>query len=323
MTHGAVIRHPTEFGKVRRTYASVSSVWGTSDRDGVRGSFDDGDLRSHPPRRIRSSHDKYTTRRAWLWKELAGVGVPLLLPLGAAEAAREGPVGIPVCPLPPPLDSDDVVYPEAFLGQWTCRRKIFGVKGDKVQAELAWRALGGGGGFGGDPEEDGTVWYETEIYETRFLPIFADSARGAVSDQRTELYSRLVRRGRDVAVVWDAMSPNTISYEIEKRAIGRVDHTVLQRGVDTGAGRTFFAVDELVLISSGRKNINKSTSGVSVVPFEPQIVRVMKRYLFSDDARQLEAFEIVQSYRVRNGIFLIEKPTSTSRSRIQLVKIVE
>jgi len=321
----------------------------SSNRNGDR---NDEDERLHrPPRQITVRNPTRRTHLQRYWATTAATLLPISANAIPENTEKAVPRQAPTARNPTPLPStSDAVYPRTFVGRWECRRVITAIKGDRTQAELTWRALGGGGGLGADDDNDsnGTSGHgvfserdRTDVFDTNFLPTRGGSTAegdGAVPDRGFELTSRLSQRGsgRDAAVVhWDALSPDTIRYEIGTRAIGGIDITVLQRTVTTdittdrnGGTNGSVSFDELVRIVSDRGNGNRRASAsagiVSVVPFRPRVVRIRRRYRFSDDYqgnRRLEGFETVETYRMRNGVALMDgEVMSTTESRIRFAK---
>lgn len=107
-------------------------------------------------------------RRCVLATAAAAVSTPFYCPCSAADASNEH------SKLCRPLR-----FPYSWTGIWHVRRILISITGDVVQAESAWRALGGVGDcFLGREEE----------YSIRLLRIVEEEA--AVSDKSFEICSR-------------------------------------------------------------------------------------------------------------------------------------
>jgi len=262
--------------------------------------------------------------------------------------------------------------------KWEIRRVVTRIEGEYDQADLTWRALGGAGGFGAGTDDDDTTnendakirmirkgW--EEVYETTFLPSppFTtrydasgpsgnnDGGDDVVIDRGFELKSRLLarnegnNRGAMVDVRWDRLHPNTIRYEVGKRAIGGVELTILERTTKTtttterkmtkrNKQRRVFEISEMVRVRSDRDGSKRSSSSsitpsstnnksgsskggsglVAVVPFQPRIARITTRYQIptdNDDTNSkqsrtsIEGIEVIETYRVVCGVALLEK----------------
>lgn len=181
------------------------------------------------------------------------------------------------------------------------------VEGDKGQAELAGRLLGGG-------EDKG----EVEDFETRFVlppPGVANTysydgeeRRGVVLDRGFEIESRSSKSKSASSASWDASAPDQLAYE---RNGSRIEITVVKRRSDPPDGRGF-GFDELYRISS-------PAGGIFGDQKVTRAVRVQRKYrrAFGDDGeRRIEGLEIRKTYRVLDGIAGLEMPTSTTKSQI-------
>lgn len=252
--------------------------------------------------------------------------------------SSKGTADFNVCS-PPPMILTDIIYPNTFLGRWKCQRVRTRVKGDRLQAELAWKVLGGGGGFGGEQGDDessngkGSSMFSERNKKEAFDTAFFSTRDGdVILDRGFDFESRLLQQPevlkRNVTVHWEAQFPNTLEYEFEKRAIGGIDLTVVQRNIDTPAHNSeCFGFNEMIRIRSTRSNNNKRTSNnnggiFSVVPVQQSVVQIERRYRILDDGpenRVMEGLEVLKTYLVLdNGIVRTDVPTSTTRSRIRL-----
>jgi hypothetical protein len=200
----------------------------------------------------------------------------------------------------------DVIYPKSMEGIWTCRRVVTSIDGDKGQAELAWRNLGGKG-----------TMSDVESFQTRYIlpPIQlnvqnqyefqGETFSGVVLDRGYELTSRT---GHEVT--WNIAHPDKIIYD---RGDSPVEIVVVQRQIELPSERGF-GFNELYRITS-------SAGGIFGDNPVQRAVRVQRRYIRAMDEfgnRILEGLEIQKTYRVLDGIAGVEMPTSTTKSSIQL-----
>lgn len=200
----------------------------------------------------------------------------------------------------------DVIYPKSMEGIWTCRRVVTSIDGDKGQAELAWRNLGGMGTIG-----------EVESFQTRYIlppgelnvqndyEFQGEVFSGVVLDRGYELTSRTRSE-----VTWNIATPDKIVYDKDDSP---VEIVVVQRQIELPSERGF-GFNELYRITS-------SAGGIFGDNPVQRAVRVQRRYIRAMDEfgnRIVEGLEIQKTYRVLDGIAGVEMPTSTTKSSIQL-----
>lgn len=200
----------------------------------------------------------------------------------------------------------DVIYPKSMEGIWTCRRVVTSIDGDKGQAELAWRNLGGMGTIG-----------EVESFQTRYIlppgelnvqndyEFQGEVFSGVVLDRGYELTSRTRSE-----VTWNTATPDKIVYDKDDSP---VEIVVVQRQIELPSERGF-GFNELYRITS-------SAGGIFGDNPVQRAVRVQRRYIRAMDEfgnRIVEGLEIQKTYRVLDGIAGVEMPTSTTKSSIQL-----
>lgn len=243
---------------------------------------------------------------------VGGVGPPLLEGVGADRRRRSTPVRVEgigggldlrnVTPL-----GSDVVWPASTTtGTWECRRRATSVEGDRGQAEVAWRALGGAGAFATKEEERYDVVFTSSSPFARYVGADGTEVAGAVADRAFETNAR--RRGR--GAVWDLARPDVLSY-VEDDGATTTTLTVMRRRVEPPSDRGFGS-DELYRVDTTR------SGGVR------RAVRVRRRFRRAYDAegrRTLEGIEIVNTYRVLDDIAGIEMPTSTTKSELLLTAV--
>jgi hypothetical protein len=84
----------------------------------------------------------------------------------------------------PVLSKPDVPFPLSMQDVWTCQRVVMAVEGDSFQAQMAWRALGGGGKL--------LLQTPEALYSTRFVPstLTEENDASVVMDRGFEMTSR-------------------------------------------------------------------------------------------------------------------------------------
>lgn len=221
---------------------------------------------------------------------------------------------------PPALKFPDVIYPASISGLWRVQRAVTSVEGDKGQAEVAFRCLGGAGGYaGGDSSSDSDAaavlaGKKSDVYQTRFIDapssqtegytysFDGETIRGVICDRGFEISSRTNRDG----VLWDpTLDPNKLSY-------GPVILAVIQRTVEPPTEQGFGS-NELIRASTPLGGL---TPGIV-----DRAIRVKRRYRRNFDEsgnRIVEGLEIVTTYRVLDGIAGVEMPTSTTKSMLRM-----
>lgn len=146
------------------------------------------------------------------------------------------------------IKGTDVIYPKSMEGMWTCRRVVTSIDGDKGQAELAWRNLGGRGTIS-----------DVETFQTRFvLPpsefniqnqyeFQSDMYAGVILDRGYELTSRT-----GYEATWNIANPDKINYNSKGDSL--VDIVVVQRQIELPSERGF-GFNELYRITSSAGGI--------------------------------------------------------------------
>lgn len=200
----------------------------------------------------------------------------------------------------------DVIYPKSMEGIWTCRRVVTSIDGDKGQAELAWRNLGGMGTIG-----------EVESFQTRYILPPGELNVQNDYEFQGEVFSGVVLfRGYELTsrtrseVTWNIATPDKIVYDKDDSP---VEIVVVQRQIELPSERGF-GFNELYRITS-------SAGGIFGDNPVQRAVRVQRRYIRAMDEfgnRIVEGLEIQKTYRVLDGIAGVEMPTSTTKSSIQL-----
>lgn len=219
---------------------------------------------------------------------------------------------------PPPLKYSDEIFPSSVAGEWHVRRAVTSVEVDRGQAELAWRVLGGGGGFGSSADADAFAGKRSETYRTKFVvatngpgcayEFDGKTLTGIVCDRGYETSSRLNQRREEPLVAsWEISNPNRVAY-------GPVVLDVVQRStaeineMGFGSNELFRATTPLGGLTPGK-----------VV----RAVRVRRKFRRSFDPegnRVIEGLEIVNTYRVLDGIAGVEMTTSTTKSVLRLTQ---
>lgn len=272
------------------------------------------------------------SRRAWLAAGGPVVSVPLplllLLPGGGTALASSPPPRVEemggafdLRSPSPALRFPDALYPASAEGTWEVRRAVTAVEGDRGQAEIAWRCLGGGGGYGSTSGAEAFAGRASEAYSTRLIRPPSGDRRGysyefegrtltaTVADRGYEMESRLgqVATNRKVEVEWRAEEPDRLGYGPVALAV--VQRTVEPIGVGFGSSELYRATTPLGGLAPG--------AGLD------RAVRVRRRFrraFEADGTRVLEGLEIVTTYRVLDGIAGVEMPTSTTKSVLRLTQ---
>ena len=208
----------------------------------------------------------------------------------------------------------DVAYPPSLNGSWVCTRRVTSVEGDALQAEGAWRLLGG----------DGNIRKE-EVYEVRYIEQPAGGALAITGIDGNRYYGVVLDRGREMdartrgsAVAWDVSQPDLLRYE---RALGgrgsAAELKVVQRSVELPSDKGWGS-NELLRITT--------TAGAAFASFDIlYAARVQRRFRRANDQttgeRVVEGLEVVKTYRVLDGVAGVEMPTSTTKSILRLMRL--
>ncbi|KAL3924161.1 MAG: hypothetical protein SGARI_006088, partial [Bacillariaceae sp.] len=153
-------------------------------------------------------------------------------------------------------------------GLWSCNRVVTQVEGDSFQAELAFKALGGGTTLKAN---------QAESFQTRYIKSSLLGDAAVVVDRGFEMESRT----KSSNVSWRVEEPDTLQYDKFRIA-------VVQRKVEVPSDQGF-GFNELYRIDDGLVS---------------RAVQVKRRYRRAfDDAgnRVVEGLEIMKTFRVLDG----------------------
>ena len=218
----------------------------------------------------------------------------------------------------------DALYPPSLLGLWRCERVVTSVEGDALQAEGAWRLLGGDGEFrrpeayllryvpqpGAEIGPDGKM-----VGPSSLSPITGTDGRryfGVVLDRGFEADTR----AHGASVAWDARAPNALKYERNSGGRGSAaELKVLQRSVEEPSDKGWGS-NELVRITTSAGSV----LGGFDVTYAARVQRRWRRGTTESGQRLVEGLEIVKTYRVLDGIAGVEYPTSTTKSALRLTR---
>ena len=258
-------------------------------------------------------------------QHVPGVALAATLPPGF-EAARVEGIGGGADILSERPTVPDMVYPPLMNGSWTCRRIVNSIEGDLLQAEGAWRLLGGSGDF-----------RQPESYIMRFLDVRTigstqyvtglDGQRyyGVVLDRGRELNSRM----RGATVTWGATEPNALSYQRnEGGRRGAADLAVIQRSIEVDGAASMgqgWGSNELVRITTRASPLGDGALGLGAfeVNYATRVQRRWRRSTTDLGEPCIEGLEIMKTYRVLDGVAGVEIPTSTTKSILRLTRLRE
>eukprot|EP00555_Chaetoceros_dichaeta_P012762 CAMPEP_0198257086 /NCGR_PEP_ID=MMETSP1447-20131203/6844_1 /TAXON_ID=420782 /ORGANISM="Chaetoceros dichaeta, Strain CCMP1751" /LENGTH=352 /DNA_ID=CAMNT_0043943893 /DNA_START=232 /DNA_END=1290 /DNA_ORIENTATION=+ len=245
---------------------------------------------------------------------------------------------------PPPLKAVDAIYPSSLLGLWQCQRVVVLVEGDKDQARLAWKVLGGGDASVSD---DVFAKQKIERFYTKFidpptLPTRSTSdtgtttknpygyeyqgqtLTGVVVDRVFEMESRLNEKIPQEQPTPGNTNKNTgqlinggggdstaFKYETVKGAI--VELVVVDRTIEAPS-ENGFGYNELIRITTAAGGLAPGN-----VIRAARVKRRFRRAFDKDGNRVVEGLEIVKTFRVLDGV-AGEIPTSTTKSQIQFFR---
>jgi hypothetical protein len=273
----------------------------------------------------------------------SSAAVLLLVPNTAAAA-----LAVPTLPSPPRLvnvgqgggtdisidtqskilsDPDNIVFPASLQGRWSCVRTCVSVQGDAYQAQSAWKAMLGGGG-GGINSRFGPKTVP-EQYEIQFIPAPFQPEKYTVLDRSYELQSRSSSVGGglpEVVVQWSPQEPNNARVGTSTE-LAVIQRNAIVPNLEQGGTIVVGGGQELIRISS-------VSGGDPIV----RAVLVKQRFRIAaaaSDADTTDAadagansqqtsitlVELVQTFRVLDGIAGTEFPTSTTMYSLTLVKL--
>jgi hypothetical protein len=197
----------------------------------------------------------------------------------------------------PVLSKPDVPFPLSMQGVWTCQRVVMAVEGDSFQAQMAWRALGGGKLLLQTPEK---------LYSTRFVP------SKKLTEESSDAFV-VMDRGFDVAsrtgstfVDFNLDEPNKLVF-LEGKYNNKIQLDIVRRVVEVPSDQGF-GFQELVRIDDG-SNVRAAL-----------VKRRYRRAFDENQNRLVEGLEIVKTFRVLDGVAGTEFPTSTVKSQIRLMR---
>lgn len=234
----------------------------------------------------------------------ASSSVLMALTTTSAPSQRAVDVGGGFDLLSPPSPSSlknqkpDVFFPVSMQGLWQCERKVVSVDGNAAQAQWAWQALGG---------RDKVLSTTTaENYLTRLVPSpYSNDLSGYTVVDRG--YEYTARSGQEFnRVTWQVDQPNSLqtnSYNSNLQL--DVVWRLVEMPNDQGWGS-----QELCRIREGNSPLLKAIL----------IKRRFRRnYSYADTKnappqRVVEGLEVVQTFRVLDGVAGTESPTSSIKS---------
>lgn len=187
------------------------------------------------------------------------------------------------------LTEKDAIYPPSMEGIWECDRTVVAVDGDTFQAEAAFRCLGGN-------TQSGLKVGKEESYQVRYVTSPSIGPSFVVADRGFEVTSR----NKNSDIDWRVDNPNVLRH-------GNTKLIVVRRSVEV-PNDNGFGFDELIRVDDGMVT---------------RCVQVKRRYRrgFDDSGNRLvDGLEIFKTFRVLDGIAGIEFPTSTTKSRIRLIR---
>lgn len=199
------------------------------------------------------------------------------------------------------LQAEDVIYPPSMLGPWQCQRVVKLVEGDKDQALVSWKALGG-------TNEDVFTKQKVETYRTQYIKSPIMKEEGVVLDRGFEIASRAERAD----VQWDPTIPGVLSYPTTG---GQVQLAIVQRKVEPPSDQGF-GFNELVRMTT-------PAGGIVALGDVQRATRIKRRYRRAFDEagnRVVEGLEIMTTYRVLDGVAGIEMPISTTKSQLRMTR---
>ena len=210
-----------------------------------------------------------------------------------------------------PMVDVDVLYPPSLNGTWVCERKVASIEGDAGQAQGAWKLLGGTGDL-----------QRGEKYYVRYVDLRRTSDAITGLDGR-KYYGDVFDRGFEIenrmgaaTVRWDALAPNTLSYERSSGGLGAAaELKVMQRTTEPPSEKGWGSNDLI------RVTTTSSAFGSNFdITYAVRVQRRWRRATTEEGDRVVEGLEIIKTYRVLDGIAGIEIPTSTLKSTIRLTR---
>jgi len=216
---------------------------------------------------------------------------------------------------------------------------VVSVEGDKDQARLAWKTLGGGDSSGGD---DIFTKQEIERFTTKFIepPLPTQSSSDNTSAGTTNnpyqyefegemLTGVIVDRVFEIESRLNAKIPpeqQTVSENKAQFITDGGDATALKYETTKGATVALAVVDRTIEIPNENgfgcnELVRITTAAGGLIPGNiikaARVKRRFRRAFDKDGNRIVEGLEIVKTYRVLDGVSG-EIPTSTTKSQIQL-----
>jgi hypothetical protein len=220
-------------------------------------------------------------------------------------------------------DPSNLVFPASLTGRWSCIRTCLSVDGDAYQAQSAWRAMVGG-------RNNNVQFGPTAVpeqYDIQFIPSPFQPEKYTVWDRYYELRSRsssgngsgmiIDPKSTPVPVQWNAQEPNIVR-------VGNTEVAVIQRSV-------IVPNLEQGVVAGGQELLRISSSGDPIVRavvvkqrFRPAVADAAAATqvgLPNGDISVVEGLELVQTFRVLDGVAGTEFPTSTTKYLLELVKL--
>jgi hypothetical protein len=221
------------------------------------------------------------------------------------------------------LDPANIVFPASLQGRWSCERTCLSVEGD------GWKAMMMMGNSNSiNAQQFFGPKATPERYEIQFIPAPFQPEKYTVLDRSYELRSRIINNKDSSAVPsakvqWNAQEPNIA------RIGATTEMAVIQRSVivpDLEQDIFVAGGQELIRISSTSGDTDAIVRAVLLVQqrFHPAAAAVKERSQqnnSSSSISRLEGLELVQTFRVLDGVADTEFPTSTAKYRLKLVKL--
>jgi hypothetical protein len=201
------------------------------------------------------------------------------------------------------LKQPDAFFPVSMVGFWDCERTIRSVEGDTQQAERVWQVLGGSKLRDLKPGI-------TEVYTTHLIlsPYTENKviANYTVVDRAYEYANRSSTQLENI--VWTVNQPNSL--QVLRPSGNRLQLDVVWRIVELPNDQGW-----------GNQEFWKVSETNSPAILRAALVKRRFRRNFDEKGRRVvEGLEVVQTFRVLDGIAGTEFPTSTVKSILRYTR---